>query len=517
MKIFDKMRFLVPVIGVSFVFVFPASAQIKAKITVTAAKLDSVYGTHNIKLVFNCLNQMYFVDFSQSTPQILPLTGVTSAYYPVISQDGHWVTYQTGSDAEFKSPNPVAATSWVRELAAAGTPAKVSDTAFVPRFVQNTPADTPEILYSTSVACPTVGGVDLCFAAGQTLKRKIIGKAAQAPEVVFGTGSYYGGISWDNRYLNTAWEAGPNAFMLDLQDPSATPRPVHTMRTMKVKKDSTALDTFDMIPIGACNISRSASHIFTNTLLYFDFSSAAIKSAGCYHPILGTWKVHEKLFISRYDGEDLKVFDMPADQPVIPTSSAQGIGEPVAKQWDNPEWSNHPYFATAGLYIDRLFKVSGLWQHTYNTEAIYLVDLKDSSYVRLVQTTDTSSTSTTTFANPWIWVDASGLTEDSTWLAHTIWEKAGIDVAGKFTIGVKQDIRQPEISRSRIALLRNKNAVRIVVYSALGQEIASFSGSEIKEIASDKLFNKLRPGIYFIGIDSKGQKRQIVRWVKTLR
>ena len=493
-----------------------AHGQIKARIASSQSKLDSVCGTHNIKLVFTNLSQMYFVDFSEATPAIHPMTGVTSAYLPVISSDGQWVTYQTGSEAEFPSTSAVTATAWIRELAAAGTAAKVSDTAYVPRFVQNTSSDTAEIIYSTSVACPKVQGVQLCYDAGRTLKRKIIGKVPQAPEVVCANGSYYGGMSWDNRYLNTGWDGGPNGFILDLQDPSGTPHPTHTIRTLKVKADSTAPDTFDMVPVGTCNISRPASRIFTNTMLYFDFGSGAIKSAGCYQPLLGSWGMYEKLFISRYDGEDLKVFDMPADVVLIPAAQAIGVGEPTIKEWDNPEWSNHPYYAVANLLIDRLFKVNNAWQHTTNHESIYLVDLKDSTFTRLIETTDTTVSSTTSFLYPFVWVDTvAGFKEDTAWLAKTIWEKAGIDVAGKITIGVKQNPVAPGISRTAVSLWTNAKTTRIVVYSALGQQIAILTKIGNKEINPAKFLNGLRPGIYFVSVESQGQQRSIVRWVNS--
>jgi hypothetical protein len=507
-----KTRFFNFAVCLSLAISLPAFAQVKAKITVTQAKLDSVCGTHAVKLVFMCQNLAWVVDFSQPTPQVQAMSGVASAYYPVISSDGRWVTYQTGIEAEGPTSSTTVGKSWLRECAATGTAVKVADTGYVPRFVQNTSADTPEILYSTSVACPQ----SLCYTGGQTVKRKIIGKVPQASEVVFAQGSYYGGLSWDNRYLGTGWEGGPNGFILDLLGPAATPRPVHTMRTMKVKKDSTALDTFNMIPIGTCNISRSASRIFTNTLLYFDFSSALIRNAGYFHPLLGNWKMHEKLFISRYDGEDLQVYDMPIDRPVISIASAQGTGEAVGKMWDNPEWSNHPYFAVASLSIDRLFKVSAGWQHNNNHESIYLLNLKDSTYVKLIEATDTAITTQTNFVYPFVWVEVpAAFKEDSTWLAKTIWEKAGISVAGKYTIGVKRNPIAPGNVHAAPTLWSNAKATRIVVYSVLGQEITALEKTGNKEIDPAKFLHRLHSGIYFIGIESPGQKRQVVRWVNT--
>ena len=178
------------------------------------------------------------------------------------------------------------------------------------------------------------------------------------------------------------------------------------MRSLKVKSDSTAPDTFDMVPVGTCNISRSASRVFTNAMLFFDFGSAAIRNAGCFHPLLGTWLMHEKLFISRYDQEDLAVFAMPADRPYIPLAQAIGIGV---------KWRPA---ARPGVHG-----------------------------------------------------------------TMPIWSKV--------------------------------KATRIVVYSVLGQQLAVLTKTGDKEINAEKFLNRLRPGIFFIGIESQGQKRQIVRWVST--
>ena len=177
--------------------------------------------------------------------------------------------------------------------------------------------------------------------------------------------------------------------------------------------------------LGTCNISRSASRVFTNVMLYYDFGSGAIAAANCVHPLLGIWGPHEKLFISTYGAEDLKVFDMPADRKIISPSVATGTGEAVGKTWAFPEWSTHPYFAVANLLVDRLFLVSGNYQHTMNAESIYLISLKDSSYVKLAETTDTSYASKTTLG-----IHSFG------WMCPRVKTVTGTEVLGGFTAGL---------------------------------------------------------------------------------
>jgi hypothetical protein len=325
--------------------------------------------------------------------------------------------------------------------------------------------------------------------------RKIVSNNPLPVETVFAGGSYYGGLSWDNRYLITGWPGGPNGFMLDLQNSAAGPHAVHTMR---VKKVGTNADT--VVSVGTCNISRSASRIFTNTMLYYDFGSAAVEAAKCYHPILGSWPEHSLLFISRYDSEDLKIFRMPADRKVMSTADAQGAGEAVGKEWYYPEWSNHPYYAVASLNIDRLWLKGGDWQHTYNTESIYLVGLKDSTYVKLIESTDTSYASSTSFIYPWVWVEEpAGFEEDPAWLAKTIWQSSG----------VRKPFGNPDRFNSANAILSNPLISGISLFSLSGRKIATLRPAA--GLTVEKVRKLAGPGSYYIGISYRGKPREYFR------
>lgn len=476
---------------------FYSHGQIKAIIPPTAkGSIAALCQTTNVKVVFSCKDTMYFADFSESAPQIHKMNNVVSAYFPVISSDGKWITYQTGNSDEGPSDTSMAGTIWLRELAVDGTPVKIADTGYVPRFAQNTPADSPEIIYSTSLACPN----NICYTNGRTLKKKIVQAKPQSAQVVFGNGSYYGGLSWDGRFLSTGWPGGPNVFMLDVGDASRTPHPVHTMR---VKKNITNADTF--VAVGACNMSRSASTLFTNTMLFYDFSSQAIEYAGCYHPLLGTWATHKKLFISRYDGEDMKVFDTPADPPLVPIEYALGFGEVVGKEWSYPEWSTHPYYAAASLLVERLFSINSSWEQTYNCESVYLVHLKDSAYVKLIKSVDSSFTSKTSFFYPFIWVEApASFQEDTTWLKYTIWERAN---------GVRYFYNNGKSFNMGSRILEGTDITALVLYSLTGQRIAAIKGDGKSRINCENAFKNVRPGSYCIALEVKNAKKKFIRWI----
>jgi len=477
----------------AFGMLIPTYGQLStARIAVTQGRLDSVCGTHNVRVVFTSYQDTgYFVDFSEAPPQIRKMANVAKAYFPVISSDGRWITYQTEIEKDGPSTSALSGKVWFRELAVTGTPIKIADTGYVPRFIQNTPADTPTIIYSTSVACPQ----ENCYTVGRTVKRGVVNKTPLQAEVVFNGGSYYGGLSWDNRYLITGWFGGPNIFMLDLLNSAAGPHPVHTMR---VKKSGTSIDTG--VIIDACNISRSASRIFTNSMLYYDKGSQAVTTAKCYHPILGTWLPHSLLFISRYDAEDLKVFAMPEYPKLIPIADAQGLGEAVGKEWNFPEWSNHPYYGIANLNIDRLWNKSGSWEHIPKCESIYLVALKDSQYVKLIESTDSSYSSTTSFKNPFLWVEVpAGFQEDSNWLAKTIWERSG----------AVRPFKERKRMMTSDALLSDPRVAEIIVYNLSGRKIVSFPPRA--GMTLEKVRNMAGPGSYFIIISSKEKSQEIVR------
>ena len=193
------------------------------------------------------------------------------------------------------------------------------------------------------------------------------------------------------------------------------------------------------IDIQTCSPSISPSQIFTNTIMYVDFSSSAIENAGCYHPTLGYWGFHERIFIGRSDGVILKYFDVPSDITDIPANE-MGKGEVYSVSWDNPEWSNHPYYAAAATSVDRLWKET-IYEHTYLNEDLYLINLKDSTYLKLAEVTDTSKTSQENILWPYVWIETpANFIEDPHWLDP-----------------YKADVRKRAYNKNRTSTINVKN------------------------------------------------------------
>lgn len=176
------------------------------------------------------------------------------------------------------------------------------------------------------------------------------------------------------------------------------------------------------LDLQTCNPSISSSRIFTNTMMYIDFSSSAIENAGSYHPVLGYWDIHQRIFIGRSDGVILRYYDAPQDKISEIPESEMGKGEAYSVNWNHPEWSNHPYYATALSYVTRLWKKT-MYERTYHNEGLYIINLKDSAYLKIVEITDTSYTSTETLKWPWVWIETPSNfaeIEDPYWLVKPV-------------------------------------------------------------------------------------------------
>jgi hypothetical protein len=192
---------------------------------------------------------------------------------------------------------------------------------------------------------------------------------------------------------------------------------------------------------------------------------------------------------------------MPSDHPLVSGEIARGVGEPVAEAWEYPEWSNHPYYAAAALYVQRVFAGDETWKTTDNFEALYLVDLKDSLFVRLLETTDTSLASTISMESPFLWVEKTpDFKEDSTWLGTTIWQRAGLSA-------IRDEQQRPRKAGRRTFF--PGGARTVTVYSVNGRKIGEMKRSGSGHFSSDMTFNFPSSGIYLLKSESRGRPERI--------
>jgi len=418
-----SMRFIVFLSAL----IYPITLFGEVRICATNDQIQSFCNTRKVKAVFIFNNKIHFIDFSEENPRVTAIAATSGAIMPVISPDGALVAYNSG--ILYDPPINGSANIYVCEIDENAEPALEVNNGFVPRF--DYAANGPVIIYSTC-GRPSEDKKYVWDGCGQVMKKNLLSKEITT---IFEGGSYYGGLSIDGKYLATA-ESNLNAFLLDLQHPQQGPSVLHSLLVKEIGTDKDV-----RVDIQTCSPSISSSRIFTNTIMYIDFSSSAIENAGCYHPKLGYWGFHQRIFIGNSDGVILKYFDVPSNIPDIPAEE-MGKGEVYDVSWDNPEWSNHPYYAAAATNVDRLWKET-IYEHTYLNEGLYLINLKDSTYLKLAEVTDTTKTSNENILWPYVWIETPANfaeMEDPYWLSHNVGvRKRSYDKNRAPTINVKNN------------------------------------------------------------------------------
>lgn len=397
------IKLLVIIVTMSIVPIF---AQFK--IVASKELLKNKIGTEKVKCSFIANNNLWILDFSEDVPICRLITTDTLPAAPMVSPDGNCITYTTGI---LNEPPMLGKTkAWFMDLRDISSKRLVDSISYNPRFKQND--STHSIIYSTK-GYPLSGKMYAWDGSGVVMCKSMKdGKS----DTIWRGGSWFGGLSYDNKWLCTA-ESGENAFMINITSDLNTPKFLHTI---PVKKTFDNRDT--SIALQTCNPSISTSQRFPDAMMYYDFSSETIENAKCISKEFGIWGQHQRIFISRANGSIVKYFDPPAtDYPLIP--EPVGKGEVVGLNWSNPEWSNHPYYAASGLLLYRSWKIANAFDVKGKCEAIYLLNLYDSTYIKLLEIDSISSDNKSFIEYPFIWVatpDNFGSIEDQFWLDNPI-------------------------------------------------------------------------------------------------
>ncbi len=333
--------------------------------------------------------RLCFLDFSGAgDPVVRVIAAARDPRVPVISPDGEWIVYASGPGAEAGSSLDARSSVYLVRMREDAEPILVAaDSACEPRFVQAATGRL-EIVFST--LAPNLGWEGF----GKTLKvpvdvsgpSPVIG----TPQVLAADGSYTGGLSWDGRYL---CGGGGHVAIRDLQSPGERP------------------DTVSYQGIQSCNASISSSRLVTGSLMYLNTRGQ--------HPDLNggeAWEEWQAILIGGKDGRLLKGFMHPAD----PEHSLETEPASLSRaKWHHCEWSNHPYFAAATVNSERYFKSSSGYDNTMYQERIYLLNLKDSSYLEVLRPDSLAyhSHSYGGFYWPYLWVEMpSEFAEAPGWL-----------------------------------------------------------------------------------------------------
>jgi hypothetical protein len=324
---------------------------------------------------------------------------------------------------------------------------------------------------------------------GKTMKATILARdppIVLKKEVLFDCGSYTGGLSFDNKYL---CGGGGTIAMLNLTSGKIRP------------------DTATLYP-QACNASISSSAFFTNTMMYLTMGvSQNIPPYINNGKPWGTWEV---ILINDNAKEPRKSYTIPDSASFvfpIETNPPSFTGA----RWHHPEWSNHPYFATATVNADRYFATDTGYRNTYYQERIYLINLKDSSYIEVMRPKKIEYSGVNGDNSglhwPWLWVKKPvSFTEDPHWLI------------GQLTPLVNSSFNRS--ARQKVFHYKNGSIISEIPLSAIsvfalnGKQIAKISSIGNKKIVDLSLSKVSGYMPFIIEIEFTGNCKERIFWIK---
>lgn len=419
-------------------------------ITVDPDSLAAICGTNKVKLVFLAKDSLWYVDFSETTPQARTIKTISGApTTPALSPDGGYAAYVTGiggvPPVSMFSPNSV---PWLCDLSGATAPRKVADTGWAPRF--DLASAAPRVVYATCGKLVS-DTADLWNGCGKM--RAWSSSSGQSSDVWAG-GSWFGGMSYNGQWLCTA-DNGP-AYMLDITNAANKPVTLHRLHWTNGKTNA---DT--VFALQACNPSISSSRAFPDAMMYLDVGNLSMP--GYHTKNMGYWDFHTRIFISRSTGAVAKYYDMPF------VADFQNSGDVSTQTWESPRWSNHPYFASAALYKERSWAGNKV---TDRNESIYLINLKDSTYLKLITLSDTSVGNTLSMEFPWLWVDVAqdfASQEDKQWLSGSL------DAAVRKPLGGSGNVSSYRIYQSHGNLFSGRPLAGVEFFTLQGERIGKFN------------------------------------------
>ncbi len=446
--------------------------------------LNNGQGSANAKLVFSNLSykentvQLCYINFALEidTPVVYTLDSAQDAKVPVISPDGKWVVFARGNGVEAGSPVAKRSSIYLCKLEQDAIPIPlVSDSACEPRFLQQ--ADQLTVIYAT--LAPNFAWEGIGKTMKITIDTTVEPPAIGTPEVLFEHGGYTGGLSWDGKYLCTG---GGNVVMIDLTSGATKPDTVSPFAQ-------------------SCNASISSSHYYTNTMIYLTTIAS--------HPLVnggkpwGKWQV---ILINNSDGELMNGYSYPTTYTFPIETNPESFSK---ARWHHSEWSNHPYFAAATLNADRYFEIGGEYVNTRYQERLYLLNLKDSSYIEVLHPEAISYNDIpddeSGFHWPWLWVEITdNFKEDSTWLTSST--EITTNPSGKINthISIKND-----------HLYSDKAISSISLYQLTGKCIQSISLPHKPKSINLATFNLVGAGIYFLRVTCPSKSIHTFRFIKT--
>jgi hypothetical protein len=369
--------------------------------------VDSFFGTDQAKLVYvnksdaaSPLKSLEFIDFSEPVLRVQRIAAAVMPCVPVISPDGRWVTYASSTGNGEAGTNIADPSSvYICELKADAVPKKLyAGAAYEPRFVKSMRRATLSVIFPTqSSDFSWEGGgetmiVDVDTAGGTPMPG--------APRVLCPYGSYSGGLSDDSAWLCSG---SGLAVIINLKGGKTRPDTVGPI----------GFGTASAYGAQACNISMTSALDTTDRVMFLDFGGSD-KDGRMGGKSWAPWQI---IFVANSKKQLVAWYQVPSDDPAHPyeiaAPAALGGLDSAFTRWHHPEWSNHPYFATATINLRRLWgkdPVTSIWQATEKQERIAFIDLRQPGRYLTVLGPDSVELAWDFMRNgdnlcwPWLWV-----------------------------------------------------------------------------------------------------------------
>jgi formylglycine-generating enzyme required for sulfatase activity len=277
-----------------------------------ASDLIRVVGTSSIKCVFTkgALNpKLYYIDFSEPGHIAHPLNDSLVVHDPTISPNGKYTAYSTNT---WGFPGQSIAT--IRPLSLASNTKVRSpsgEAVFLPKWWTNPASGDTFVAYVNSASQDQLPA----WKQEKTLRRQIVGGAfSGAPEVLCDTGSFYGGLSADGRFLATGYK---NAYAFNLI--------TNDLYRYFLPPINGLTDT-----VQVCNVSISPQIDRPDEIMFLDFGSSGKNSS----------------IVGKPYGNHTIIFT--CNSALTSASAIRWYEIPSGfSQWNEVKWSNHPNFGAA--------------------------------------------------------------------------------------------------------------------------------------------------------------------------
>ncbi len=277
-----------------------------------ASDLIRVVGTSSIKCVFTkgAINPgLYYIDFSEPGHVAHPLNDSLVVHDPTISPNGKYTVYSTNTwgfaGQSIATIRPLSSVPNTMERTSSG------DAVFLPKWWTNPSSGDTFVVYVNSASQDQ----SAAWKQEKTLRRQIVGGAfSGSPEVLCDTGSFYGGLSADGRFLATGYK---NAYAFNLI--------TNDLYWYFLPPINGLSDT-----VQVCNVSISPQIDRPDEIMFLDFGSNGKTSSIVGKP----YGPHAIIFTcnSALNSADaIRWYETPTG----------------FNQWNEVKWSNHPNFSAA--------------------------------------------------------------------------------------------------------------------------------------------------------------------------